>query len=115
MVFKCFHVFLSVSDAYLSVSSVFFCMLQVLHPDVSKVDRVLHLPPYLLLPHLGVSSPPSVALHPSQTAAGASGEGTPTDGGAHASACSPLPLRGQVALRFTFSVILGDAEMGCSR
>ena len=26
-----------------SVSSVFFCMLQVLHLDVSKVDRVLHI------------------------------------------------------------------------
>jgi hypothetical protein len=33
---KCFrHMF--------QVSYVFFCMLQVLHPNVSKVDRVLHM------------------------------------------------------------------------
>ena len=31
-------------------------MLQVLHLNVSKVDRVLHLPPRFLLPRLGVSS-----------------------------------------------------------
>jgi hypothetical protein len=26
-----------------SVSSIFFCMLQLLHMDVSKVDQVLHM------------------------------------------------------------------------
>jgi hypothetical protein len=31
-------------------------MLQVLHLNVSKVDRVLYFPPRLLLPRLGVSS-----------------------------------------------------------
>jgi hypothetical protein len=31
-------------------------MLQMFHLDVSKVDQMLHLPPRLLLPHLGVSS-----------------------------------------------------------
>ena len=35
-------------------------------------------------------------------------------GGGAASARSLLPLRGQVAPRFTFSVIRGDAKMGCS-
>jgi hypothetical protein len=40
-------------------------MLQVLHLNISKVDRVLHLPHRLLLPHLSVSSSPSPALHPS--------------------------------------------------
>ena len=44
-----------------SVSSVLRHMLQVLHLDVSKVDRMLHLPPRLLLLHLGVSSASSVA------------------------------------------------------
>ena len=44
MVFKCFsRVFASVSDAHSSVSSVFFCMLQVLDLDISKVYRVLHM------------------------------------------------------------------------
>ena len=38
------------------VSSAFKLMLQMLHLDVSKVDRTLHLPPRFLLPHLGVSS-----------------------------------------------------------
>ena len=33
---KCFKHFV------LSVSSIFFCMLQLLHLDISKVDRVLH-------------------------------------------------------------------------
>ena len=51
-----------------SVSSAFRHMLQVLHLDVLEVDRVLHFPPRLLLPRLGVSSLPSVVLHPSQTA-----------------------------------------------
>jgi len=54
----------------LNVSSVFRRMLQVLYLDVSKVDRVLHVPRFLL-PRLGVSSSPSAALHPSQTAEGA--------------------------------------------
>jgi hypothetical protein len=34
---KCFRCVVS------SVSFVFFCMLQLLHLDVSKVDRVLHM------------------------------------------------------------------------
>ena len=33
-------------------------MLQMFDLDVSKVDRVLHLPPRLLLPRFRVSSPP---------------------------------------------------------
>jgi hypothetical protein len=44
MVFKCF---LSVSQVFRmlvsSVSSVFFCMLQLLHLNISKVDQVLHM------------------------------------------------------------------------
>ena len=40
-----------------SVSSAFGRMLQVLHPDVLKVNRMLHPPSRFLLPHLGVSSP----------------------------------------------------------
>jgi hypothetical protein len=55
----------------LSVSYVYIRMLQVLRLNVLKVDRVLHFPPHLLLPYLGVSSSPSAALHPSQTAEGA--------------------------------------------
>jgi hypothetical protein len=39
-------------------SSDFSRMLQVLHLDVSKVDRLLHLPPRLLLPCLGAPPPP---------------------------------------------------------
>jgi hypothetical protein len=37
-------------------SPIFIRMLQVLHLDVLKIDRVLHLPPRLLPPHLGVFS-----------------------------------------------------------
>jgi hypothetical protein len=33
----------------------FRCVLQVLRLDVSKVDRVLHLPPHFLLPRLDFS------------------------------------------------------------
>jgi hypothetical protein len=52
-----FQVFLQVFQMHVSsVSSVFRRMLQVLHLDVSKVDYVLHLPPRLLLPRLGVFS-----------------------------------------------------------
>jgi hypothetical protein len=54
----------------LSVSSVFRRMLQVLHLDLSDIDRVLHLHPRLLLSRLGVFSY-YVALHLSQTAEGA--------------------------------------------
>ena len=44
MVFKCFHVFLQVFQRHVSsVSSAFRRMLQVLHLDVSKVNRVLHI------------------------------------------------------------------------
>ena len=68
--FKCFQVFLQMFQMHvLNVSSVFRRMLQVLYLDVSKVDRVLHVPRFLL-PRLGVSSSPSAALHPSQTAEG---------------------------------------------
>ena len=56
IVFKWFlGAFASVSDTFSSVSSVFRRMLQVLHLDVSKIDRVLHLPSFLL-PRLSVSS-----------------------------------------------------------
>ena len=88
-----------------SVLSAFRRMLQVLYLDVSKVDRVLHLPPHLLLSRLGVSLL-STALHPPQTREGGAG-----DGGMDASARSRLLLRGQVALRFTFSVMRGC--LGC--
>jgi hypothetical protein len=44
MVFKCFQTFWQVFHMLVSsVSSVFFCMLQLLHLDVSKVDQVLHM------------------------------------------------------------------------
>ena len=57
MVFKCFQVFLQVFRMYVSsISSAFRRMLQVLYLDVSKVDRLLHLPSRFLLPCLGVSS-----------------------------------------------------------
>jgi hypothetical protein len=79
-----FQVFLQVFQTHiLSVSSVFIHILQVLYLDVSKVDRVLYLPP-----RLGVSSASSAALHHSQTAEEARrGSG---DGGTNASARSPL-------------------------
>ena len=55
--FTCFQVFLQVFHMHVSsVSSAFRRMLQVLHLDVSKVDRVLHLPPRFPLPRLCVSS-----------------------------------------------------------
>jgi len=74
----------------------------VLYLDVSKVDRVLHLPPRLLLPRLSVSYSPSVALYPSQTT-----EGACRGMAARTQAHSPLPLRGLLTLRFTFSVRRG--------
>jgi hypothetical protein len=44
-------VFLQVFQTYISsVLSVLRHILQVLYLDISKVDRVLHLPPRLLLP-----------------------------------------------------------------
>ena len=47
---------------------------------------------------------------------GAGGGGAPGDCSADASARSPIPLRGQVALRFTFSCYVGmlrwDAPVG---
>jgi hypothetical protein len=44
MVFKCFQVFLRVFQTHVSsVSSVFRRTFQMLHLDVSKVDRVLHM------------------------------------------------------------------------
>jgi hypothetical protein len=57
LVFKCFMCFFQVFQMHVSnVSSVFIRMLQVLYLDVSKVDRVLHLSPRLLLSRFGVSS-----------------------------------------------------------
>jgi hypothetical protein len=55
---KCFRCMCS------SVLDVFRRMLQVLHLNVSKVDRVLHLSHRFLLPRLGVfSSLPTPAEH----------------------------------------------------
>jgi hypothetical protein len=52
-----FQVFLQVFQIY--VSSVSFSrMLQVLHLDVSKIDRMLHFSHHNLLPRLNVSPPP---------------------------------------------------------
>jgi hypothetical protein len=82
-------------------------MLQVLHLDVLKIDQVLHL-----------SSRLQMSASFSDYGAGtvrAGRGGAPGNGDADASARSLLPLRGQVALRFTFSVIRGDDKMGCSR
>jgi hypothetical protein len=57
MFLQWFQVFLQVLQMHvLSVSSAFKRMLQVLYLNVSKVDRVLHLLPHLLMPPLGVSS-----------------------------------------------------------
>jgi hypothetical protein len=49
-----FRYFASVSDLYFKCFIVFRRMLQLLYIDVSKLDRVLHLPPHLLLPRYGV-------------------------------------------------------------
>ena len=55
--FKCFYVFFQVFHMHAScISSDFRRMLQVYYLNISKVDRVLHLPPHLLLPRLDVSS-----------------------------------------------------------
>jgi hypothetical protein len=52
-----FQVFLQVFQMHVSsVLSAFRCMLQVLYPNVWKVDWVLYLRPRLLLPRLDVSS-----------------------------------------------------------
>jgi hypothetical protein len=64
-------------------------------------------PPCLLLP--------CIFLRLRRGCGGGLLKGTPGDGGADASAHSPLPLRGLVAHWFTFSVVRGDVEMGCSR
>ena len=98
MVFQVFHVFyVSVSDACFKLSSTFRHMLQVVS-RCFKRDWVLQRPPRLLLPRLGVSSLPSVVLHPSQTTEGTVGEvearGAPGHGGTNASARSPLMLHG---------------------
>jgi hypothetical protein len=69
---KCFR------RMFLSVSSIFIRMLQV-----------LHLPPRLLPARFGVSPSPSATLHP-LGAAGASGGGAPRYGGVDASVSSPL-------------------------
>jgi hypothetical protein len=45
-----FHVFLQVFQMLVSsISSDFKHILQVLHLDISKIDQMLHLPPYFLL------------------------------------------------------------------
>jgi hypothetical protein len=82
-------------------------MLQVLHLDVLKVDQVLHLSSRLLLPA-------SFSDYRAGTVRADRG-GAPGNGNADVSACSLLPLRRQVALRFTFSVIRGDDKIECSR
>jgi hypothetical protein len=44
MVFKCFSgVFASVSDACFKCFIYLFCMLQLLHLNILKIDRVLHM------------------------------------------------------------------------
>ena len=59
-----FYVFLQVFQMHVSnVLSALKRMLQLLHLDVSKVDRVLHLLPCFLLPCLSVLLPAS-AGHP---------------------------------------------------
>ena len=63
MVSIVFHMFLQVFQMHVSsILSGFKRMLQVLHVNVLKVDRVLHLPPRLLLPRLGVSSSAAFSL-----------------------------------------------------
>jgi hypothetical protein len=53
--FKCFSgVFASVSDKYFKCFIVLRRMLQLLYLHISKLDRVLHLPPRLMLHRLGV-------------------------------------------------------------
>jgi hypothetical protein len=49
-------VFTSVLDVCCKCFNYFERMLQIFHLGVSKINRVLHLPPRLLLSHLGVSS-----------------------------------------------------------
>jgi hypothetical protein len=46
--------FANVLDEWSKCFIVFRRMLQLLYLDVSKLDRVLHLPPRLLLPRLSV-------------------------------------------------------------
>jgi hypothetical protein len=60
-------------------------MLQVLHLDVLKVDRVLHLPPRFLLPHIGVSS--SWAARPRVGVRNGAGNGYRHGSNAHPSGC----------------------------
>jgi hypothetical protein len=110
IVFKCFfHMFLQVFQTHVSsVSFVFLCIFQVLHLDISKVDKVLHLLPHLLLPRLSVSSSASAALLPSQSAEGCNG----TDRGcalkmAARTQAHPLPFRsaGRQGFGSLFSII----------
>jgi hypothetical protein len=57
MVSSVFQVFLQVFHMHVSSDlDAFEHRLQVLHLNISKVNRVLHLPSHLLLPRLGVSS-----------------------------------------------------------
>ena len=56
-----FHMFLQVFQMHVScVSSAIRRILQVLHPDVLKVDRVLHLSPYFCC--LASVSPPPTSV-----------------------------------------------------
>jgi hypothetical protein len=52
-VFRCFY---KCFRRMLQVSIIFERMLQMFHLNILKVDRVLHLPPRLLLPRFGVST-----------------------------------------------------------
>ena len=62
--FKCFQVFLQVFQMHVSsFSSALRRMLQVLHLNVSKVDRVLHLLAFSRLASVS-PPPPAPARHP---------------------------------------------------
>jgi hypothetical protein len=57
MFYNGYRVFLRVIQMHFSsISSAFRCMLKELRLDVSKVHRVLHIPPHFLLHRLGFSS-----------------------------------------------------------
>ena len=84
MVFRCF-------------CKCFRCMFQVFHLDVLKVDRVLHPPPRLLLPCLGVSS--------SRCRLGIQTRGT----GGHC----PLPLFSMLVMFEVVRALRGACESEC--
>jgi hypothetical protein len=65
MVSSVFQVFLQVFQIHVSsVSSAFRHMLQLLHLNILKVDRVIYFSPCLLLPRIGASFLPMPAGHP---------------------------------------------------